>query len=294
MPMACVPDVIQKTTTPSLAPVILAANATSQWYANHRHRQWMKNPGARFKPTSSSCHFGRRGDSYSSLKLEVSSRDAELQRKPVSRSSVAPASFFGTGRDESEGPRKVVLVKLRKRCCPRAYMDFPYRIPYPEVTKKPEWWWRTLACVPYLMALQLSDAAFFFQPLMERYEQFEFLSYYIPGAIRRLPSWFLMVYCFALYVGVVRNKQWPHFFRYHVMMGLLLENVLQIVWHVSNFMPLINYQGTFGMQYWAMVGFTYIILLLECVRSALAGMYVSIPFISDAAYLHTPYTRGDS
>ncbi|KAJ6376393.1 hypothetical protein OIU76_025517 [Salix suchowensis] len=28
---------------------------------------------------------------------------------------------------------------------------------YPVLAVKPEWWWRTLACVPYLIALQISD-----------------------------------------------------------------------------------------------------------------------------------------
>ncbi|KAI4302253.1 hypothetical protein MLD38_038027 [Melastoma candidum] len=177
---------------------------------------------------------------------------------------------------------------------PMAYLDLPHYIPYPKFTTKPEWWWRTLSCVPYLMALQISDTAFYFVPLMERHEQFEFLSYYIPGAIRRLPSWFLMVYCFGIYAGVVRNRKWPHFFRHHMMMGLLLENCIQIAWYASNFLPLIHYNGTFGLYYWASVGSVFILLLLQCVRCALAGKYVNLPFISDAAYIHTPYVSGDN
>ncbi|KAI4339299.1 hypothetical protein MLD38_024259 [Melastoma candidum] len=175
----------------------------------------------------------------------------------------------------------------------RAYLDLPHNIPYPKFTTKPEWWWRTLSCVPYLMALQISDTAFYFVPLMERHEQFEFLSYYVPGAIRRLPSWFLMIYCFGIYVGIVRNRKWPHFFRHHMMMGLLLENCIQIAWYTSNFLPLIHYNGTFGLYYWALVGSVFILLLLQCVRCALAGEYVNLSIISDAAYIHTPYARGD-
>ncbi|XP_030543462.1 protein TIC 20-IV, chloroplastic-like [Rhodamnia argentea] len=210
-------------------------------------------------------------------------------RQPLLRLSPASTSLFG--KDRSMLPPRTG----RRKCPapPKVYLDYPFSIPYPKIVKKPEWWWRTLACVPYLMALQVSDTAFYFQPLMEHYEQFEFLSYYIPGAIRRLPTWFLMVYCFAVYLGVVRNRKWPHFFRYHVMMGILLENVLQIVWYASNFAPLIHYGGRFGMYYWAMVGSAFILLLMECVRCAVAGIYANIPFVSDAAYIHTPYVKGD-
>ncbi|KAF8005640.1 hypothetical protein BT93_K0044 [Corymbia citriodora subsp. variegata] len=225
-----------------------------------------------------------------STNVELQSQIFEgLAARPLSRLSTASTSLFGKDR-------RLLPLGTGKRKCPappNVYLDYPFSIPYPKIMKKPEWWWRTLACVPYLMALQVSDTAFYFQPLMEHYEQFEFLSYYIPGAIRRLPTWFLMVYCFAVYLGVVQNRKWPHFFRYHVMMGLLLENVLQIVWYASNFAPLIHYGGRFGMYYWAMVGSGFIFLLMECVRCAVAGIYVNIPFISDAAYIHTPYVKGD-
>lgn len=199
----------------------------------------------------------------------------------------AAVAYFG-------GDKKNHIINSRRRH-PRASACMDYRVSYPdEMKEKPEWWWRTLSSAPYLMALQVSDAAFYFQPLIERYEQFQFLSYYIPGAIKRLPSWFLMVYCFGVYMGIVRNRQqWPHFFRYHVMMGLLLENLLQILWYASNFMPLIHYKGTFAMPYWPILATLFISALLYCVTCALRGFYVNFPFISEAAYVHTPYVKGD-
>ncbi|XP_017621250.1 protein TIC 20-I, chloroplastic-like isoform X2 [Gossypium arboreum] len=36
---------------------------------------------------------------------------------------------------------------------PRASKDVPYSFRFPPMTKKPKWWWRTLACLPYLMPL---------------------------------------------------------------------------------------------------------------------------------------------
>ncbi|KAK4794651.1 hypothetical protein SAY86_012645 [Trapa natans] len=299
MPALLAPGIIQK-------PIFLAPNSlsspASDRFASRRQVVQIKYP--RVIPrsihhqlswqTPTRRLFGRHGDSDLSLRHAVFTGDicSHLSNcKPALKLPVASETLFRTG--EGEGSHRIGHMTLRKSRCPRAYMDFPYGIPFPEPKKKPEWWWRTLACIPYLMALQISDAGFYFQPLMESYEQFEFLSYYVPGAIRRLPSWFLMVYCFSLYLGVVRNKQWPHFFRYHVMMGLMLENALQIVWHVSNFMPLINFWGKLGMCYWATVGLAFITFLLVCIRCALAGKYVDIPFISSAAFLHTPYSKGD-
>ncbi|KAJ6770410.1 PROTEIN TIC 20-II CHLOROPLASTIC [Salix purpurea] len=50
-----------------------------------------------------------------------------------------------------------------------------------------------------------------------------------------------------------------------------LETGLQLLWNTSNFFPLIHYNGMFGMHYWAGVGPAYIVILLQCIRCALAG-----------------------
>jgi hypothetical protein len=55
----------------------------------------------------------------------------------------------------------------------------------------------------------------------------------------------------------------------------------------SNLMPLIHFQGSFGLYYWAAVAFIYILMVLECVRCALAGTYVKLPLISDSAFIHS-------
>ncbi|CDP18414.1 unnamed protein product [Coffea canephora] len=174
---------------------------------------------------------------------------------------------------------------------PRAAKDdVPYSYRYPAMTKKPRWWWRTLACLPYLMPLHetwmYAETAYHLHPFLE---DFEFLTYPFLGAIGRLPSWFLMAYFFVAYLGVVRRKEWPHFFRFHVVMGMLLEIALQVIGTVSRWMPLSVYWGKIGMHFWTAVAFAYLFTVLESMRCALAGMYADIPFVCDAAYIQIPY-----
>ncbi|KAB5557619.1 hypothetical protein DKX38_008528 [Salix brachista] len=178
----------------------------------------------------------------------------------------------------------------RSYSCPRASKDVPYSYRFPPMTKKPRWWWRTLACLPYLMPLHetwmYAETAYHLHPFLE---DFEFLTYPFLGAIGRLPSWFLMAYFFVAYLGVVRRKEWPHFFRFHVVMGMLLEIALQVIGTVSRWMPLAVYWGKLGMHFWTAVAFAYLFTVLECIRCALAGMYADVPFACDAAYIQIPY-----
>ncbi|KAK4352285.1 hypothetical protein RND71_027803 [Anisodus tanguticus] len=173
---------------------------------------------------------------------------------------------------------------------PRASKDVPYSYRFPPMTKKPRWWWRTLACLPYLMPLHetwmYAETAYHLHPFLE---DFEFLTYPFLGAIGRLPSWFLMAYFFVAYLGVVRRKEWPHFFRFHVVMGMLLEIALQVIGTISRWMPLAVYWGKVGMHFWTAVAFAYLFTVLESIRCALAGMYADIPFVCDAAYIQIPY-----
>ncbi|CAK9316266.1 unnamed protein product [Citrullus colocynthis] len=175
---------------------------------------------------------------------------------------------------------------------PRAFRDDSYSVKrYSGVTQKPEWWWRTLACVPYLMALQMSSTAYYLLPLLEHLDV-DNLIFYVPGSVQKLPWWFPMLYFNLAYFGLVRNKELPHFIRFHVMMGMLLETSLDIIWYASNFMPLIHYNGTYAMQYWGAVGFIYISVLLVCIRSSLLGTYAKIPFIFENALIHTFFSIG--
>ncbi|KAH7652929.1 Chloroplast protein import component Tic20 protein [Dioscorea alata] len=183
---------------------------------------------------------------------------------------------------EISGPRGPVVTRASK--------DVPYSFRYPPMTKKPRWWWRTLACIPYLMPLHetwmYAETAYHLHPFLE---DFEFLTYPFLEFLGRLPSWFLMAYFFVAYLGVVRKKEWPHFFRFHVVMGMLLEIALQVIGTVSRWMPLAVYWGKLGMHFWTAVAFAYLFTVLECMRCALGGMYADIPFVCDAAYIQIPY-----
>ncbi|XP_052724621.1 protein TIC 20-I, chloroplastic isoform X2 [Vigna angularis] len=183
------------------------------------------------------------------------------------------------------------LPKLAKsNMVTRASKDVPTSFRYPPMTKKPQWWWRSLACLPYLMPLHetwmYAETAYNLHPFLEC---FEFYTYPFLMAIGSLPSWFLMAYFFVAYLGIVRRKEWPHFFRFHVVMGMLLEIALQVIGTVSRWMPLSLYWGKMGMHFWTAVSFGYLFTVLECIRCALVGMYADIPFICDAAYIQIPY-----
>ncbi|PON81935.1 Chloroplast protein import component [Trema orientale] len=201
--------------------------------------------------------------------------------------SAASSVFLGENRVGLSGKIPVLHNKRRYSTRAQARERTSGGLSYPKQNEKPAWWWRTLACLPYLISLQISEAGFLVQPFLEHHEFFEDLIFYIPGVAKRWPSWFIMVYVFLLYMGVVQNDSWPHFFRYHLMTAMLLETALQVLMVSSNFLPLIHYKGTFGMYYWLAVGFVYICILLEGIRCALAGKNVKIPFISEAALIHT-------
>ncbi|KAF3949252.1 hypothetical protein CMV_024859 [Castanea mollissima] len=79
-----------------------------------------------------------------------------------------------------------------------------------------------------------------------------------------------MAYFFVAYLGIVRRKEWPHFFRFHVVMGMLLEIALQVIGTVSRWMPLAFYWGKVGMHFWTAVAFAYLFTVLESIRCALA------------------------
>ncbi|CAA3008045.1 TIC 20-I, chloroplastic-like [Olea europaea subsp. europaea] len=107
------------------------------------------------------------------------------------------------------------------------------------MTKKPRWWWRILSWVPYLMPLHETvmhaETAYHLHHFLE---YFELLTIPFWQGIRRLPRWFMMAYILIAFTRIVRRKDWPHFFRFHVIMGILLEITLQVFGTVSSWMSL--------------------------------------------------------
>ncbi|XP_058779994.1 protein TIC 20-IV, chloroplastic [Vicia villosa] len=175
---------------------------------------------------------------------------------------------------------------------PQAYIYHWSGFRIPANAEKPEWWWRTLSCIPYLIALQMSATGYYIEPLLDKYKFFENLIFYIPGAVNRLPTWFPILYCYLAIVLVVKNRDFPVIFRFHVMAGMLLEIALQIIWVASNFLPLIHFKGTLGMYYWAGVALAYILLTMHSIRCALLGTFSNIPVISESAFLHSLFSLG--
>ncbi|KAJ4729889.1 protein TIC 20-I, chloroplastic-like [Melia azedarach] len=276
--------------SPFLPPTAFAA----RWYKNVIQDRCPQGFSRSYKPSVVACNYNVLD--YPVLSSRSSSRGSY---KEQALSTGIPHQLYSTSSSFFAGEQRLLSHtnltlprRHRSAMLPRAAAKDAFGFRVPVITVKPEWWWRTLACVPYLIALQISDVGFYLQPLSEHYELFENLVYFVPGAITRLPSWFTLVYCYVAYVGIVKNKDWPHFFRFHLMMGMLLETALQIVWYTCNFMPLIHFRGTFGMQFWGGIGFAYITVLLLCVRCALSGSYVQIPFVSDAAFIHTLFNIG--
>lgn len=138
----------------------------------------------------------------------------------------------------------------------------------------------------------MSATGYYIEPLLDKYKLFENLIFYIPGAVNRLPTWFPILYCYLAIVVVVKNRDFPVIFRFHVMAGMLLEIALQIIWVASNFLPLIHFKGTLGMYYWAGVALAYILITMHSIRCALLGTFSNIPFISESAFLHSLFSLG--
>lgn len=173
---------------------------------------------------------------------------------------------------------------------PRASMEMPWSIRYPASKgEMVQWWWRTLACLPYLISLRDTwkywEAAYRLCPSLER---FEFLTSGFYRAFDRLPRWFVMVYFTAAYLGVVRRKELPHFLRFNTVMSMLLENAIQILETTSSFFPFAFYGGRTGYQFfWIGLGALYILTMLVCMGSSIIGKYVEVPIVSEAAFIHS-------
>lgn len=180
--------------------------------------------------------------------------------------------------------------QVKKATGPRAASDVPSYKGFAPMVKKPRWWWRVLACIPYMMPLSetwmYAETAYSLHSFLEDYE---FCTYPFLTFIGSLPSWFLLAYFFGAYLGIVRNNRWPHFFRFHVVTGMLLEIIVQVAGTVNDWVPPSLYWGKFGACYWLAISFAFLFTVIECIRCALRGMYADVPFLSDASYMQIPY-----
>jgi uncharacterized membrane protein len=50
---------------------------------------------------------------------------------------------------------------------------------------------------------------------------------------------------------MVMNKDFPRFFRFHAMMGTLLDTAMQVLFITSKFYPPVQFNGKLGLCFWA-------------------------------------------
>lgn len=178
------------------------------------------------------------------------------------------------------------ISKLRPRTqvgCRASLSSFSY----PELSSKPRWWWRTLACVPYLLPLHNmwshADAVYQLHPFLQRFGLF----YAFIDTMALIPGWLFLVIFMTVYFFVVRRKWSPHFLRYHVILAILLDTGSQAVATMCNWNPSIVFQGKPMAYFWMTMAFIQIFTVLECMRCALAGIYPNVPFVSHTAFIHS-------
>lgn len=178
------------------------------------------------------------------------------------------------------------LHKNRGPCHPRASKDKLFDLnPYPLMTQKPEWWWRTAACIPYLMAFYDHQYWTYAHPTNNPppfLDNFESLTFPLLSAIFALPKLFLSCYAFFCWLAIVRQKYWPHFLRFHVINAILIGGLVQVIGISGGWFP----SWFFPPHFWSAATFVFLITVLQCVVCAITGSYPDVPFVKDAAYLH--------
>ncbi|XP_062219135.1 protein TIC 20-I, chloroplastic-like isoform X2 [Phragmites australis] len=168
-------------------------------------------------------------------------------------------------------------------CCQASLSSFSY----PELSSKPKWWWRTLACVPYLLPLHNmwshADTIYQLHPYLQRFG----LLYAFIDTMALLPGWLFLVIFMTIYFFVVRRKWSPHFLRFHIILAILLDTGSQAMATACNWNPSIVFQGKPMAYFWMTMAFIQIFTVLECMRCALSGVYPNVPFMSHSAFIHS-------
>ncbi|KAL9234298.1 hypothetical protein vseg_009183 [Gypsophila vaccaria] len=155
----------------------------------------------------------------------------------------------------------------------------------PKNEEKPKWWLRSLAGLPYLLPFidQLSWTLAHPSNPNVFLESFDNFTFPLISTFMSLPRFLLATYSILLYFWIVRRKEWPHFLRFHVMMGILLGTLVQTIGVWGNWFP----TWAFPPYFWSVATFLFLVSILGCIRSALVGKYAEFPFVKDAAFLHS-------
>ncbi|KAJ6421939.1 hypothetical protein OIU84_026970 [Salix udensis] len=164
-------------TSPLLAPAVVAA------YAAYRYKSELADGCQKISGANKLLS--------SSSSVACESKLPEWPTLSISRSSRFRFHQHLHCWSSKENTMSCLLPAQRRSIkLPRAmHKNELFGFRYPVLAEKPEWWWRTLACVPYLIALQISDTGYFIQPFIEHYDVLGDLIYFVPGAITRLPVW---------------------------------------------------------------------------------------------------------
>eukprot|EP00897_Mesotaenium_endlicherianum_P000857 jgi/Mesen1/10772/ME000091S10297 len=167
--------------------------------------------------------------------------------------------------------------------------DVPEYTAHPPMMEKPKLPWRILAVIPYI--IPSLEALPVVKQLESNYILFVVYKELAPiglSWVAKLPGWFMLAYFFGAYLGIVRNNRWPHFLRFHIVMGMLMEITLQIVAATYDFFPRkLMDAGLLGVIK-SILCMWYIPTVLGCMVCALMGGYADVPFVSESAYMQIP------
>ncbi|CAI5482522.1 unnamed protein product [Closterium sp. Yama58-4] len=273
-----------------------AAGGWGGFGADSRGKSEARKPNAGAQQISFSATCQRRAQ------RQAVTPTASFSRNPAFRASAAspsasPSAFLGQQdslRLRKPSPSAVSPSAPRRRVSPVRAADGDSDVPafkgFPPMQTRPAWYWRIAAVVPYLLPLCeawiYSETA---QSLFHFLFTYEQLCQPFLMLLGLLPSWFMLAYFFGAYLGVVRNNRWPHFLRFHVVTGMLLEIILQVVGTLNDWIPKSVYWGKIGAHFWLAIAVAFIFIVLECIWCAIRGTYADVPFISDAAYMQIPY-----
>ncbi|TKY49223.1 TIC 20-IV [Spatholobus suberectus] len=89
--------------------------------------------------------------------------------------------------------------RCNSKICGQAFKYHSSGFRIPANAEKPEWWWRTLSCIPYLVALQFSGTGIYLEPFIEKFPLFQdliFISQELPtdyqtGSLCYIAMWLL-------------------------------------------------------------------------------------------------------
>ena len=154
-----------------------------------------------------------------------------------------------------------------------------------DVVNKPNIFWRVVSAamyfIPWIDAQQLSN---YF------YDQWSVL---LP--LYMIPSWPAKVYCltpmapiiwfFALFSLVIRNKRLPHFLRYHTMQAMMTDIVVMLFGLVRQSLPYYVSGSWIDIVFSQYAFLCALLTVVWCIWKTLEGFYVELPFVSEAVYI---------